>query len=136
MKETELGTILFRTMALIHSLLRQEKINLESDDRFGDLSVNCSSTNISDDPNVLFFLNAEIRRPPSQDKQALGVELTLSVEDSNWIALGEVGWTGSVVGWDSVFDCRTSTSSLEDLEGQIPNILADLVSEFRKEAPS
>lgn len=136
MNETDLGATLFRIMALIHSLLRREKINLESDDRFSEVSVNCSATNVSGDSNILFYLNAEVRRPLSQEKQALGIELMLSVEHPDWVALGEVGWTGKMVGWDSIYDRRTHAQNLKNLERQLLGMLADLLCEFRKKALS
>jgi hypothetical protein len=86
-----------------------------------------------DGVTISIALNAELHKPNSPERKAMGVSLLLRHVRETWIAEAEIGWSGERIGWDS-FDCKEAQAeSVEEITNVVIPLVEWLDVRFREE---
>ena len=127
-----------RVLATINSLFRQVHVDLEKTGKFCRITSHISplmaeQKSLDEGTSLAFFFDCEIKQVRHREKQSIGVSLILRRKNQNWLAEGEIGWSGVEIGWDNFYDCELLSSSLDEFLRDLPQFTDQLLDTFRNE---
>ena len=125
-------------LAVVRSMFRQTHLFAEKQRSLQSVSTSVEPFKVEDSAyadegvTLTLALNANLRKPPSSERQAVGMTLLLRRREGRWIAEAEVGWTGRDVGWDPLASKEIECASPEDLMAKVPPLVTWMDATFRE----
>ena len=89
--------------------------------------------NLEEKVSISFFLDTELKNPKDFEKQALGISLTIRFEQQSWHAEGEIGWSGTSVGWDNYIDREYIAEDVDEFMVGLPLFVKKILEEYKDE---
>jgi hypothetical protein len=124
-------------LASVRSMFRQTHLYAEKQPALRDVTTSiepfkAEGSHYSDlGADLSFELTANLRDPPTSERRSIGMSLLVRRSAGTWFAVGEIGWSGDEVGWDSFQSKELEYSSPEDLMANVHTLVEWMDFAFR-----